>query len=138
MIKQWMDTNVKVSFRVVELGPGRGTLMDDVLRVSDVEWVVGCVSPCFFQVLKQLPAARGKLKSIHLVESSATMRALQEGKLRKASQEGNFQIMWHDAIEEIEPEEDVFTMLVAHEFFDALPVNVIEVSSVPRREHLLY
>lgn len=109
MIKQWMDTNVKVSFRVVELGPGRGTLMDDVLRV-----------------LKQLPAARGKLKSIHLVESSATMRALQEGKLRKASQECNFQIMWHDAIEEIEPEEDVFTMLVAHEFFDALPVNVIE------------
>ncbi|KAG2110250.1 S-adenosyl-L-methionine-dependent methyltransferase [Suillus discolor] len=109
MIKQWMDTDVKMSFRVVELGPGRGTLMDDVLRV-----------------LKQLPAARGKLKSIHLVESSATMRALQEGKLRKASQEGNFQIMWHDGIEEIEPEEDVFTMLVAHEFFDALPVNVIE------------
>lgn len=109
MIKQWMDTNVKASFRVVELGPGRGTLMDDVLRV-----------------LKQLPAARGKLKSIHLVESSATMRALQEGKLRKVSQEGNLEIMWHDAIEEIEPEEDIFTMLVAHEFFDALPVNVIE------------
>lgn len=109
MIKQWMDTSVKVPFRVVELGPGRGTLMDDILRV-----------------LKQLPAARGKLKSIHLVESSATMRALQEGKLRKASQEGNFEIMWHDAIEEIEHEEDMFTMLVAHEFFDVLPVNVIE------------
>ncbi|KAG1870765.1 S-adenosyl-L-methionine-dependent methyltransferase [Suillus subalutaceus] len=98
MIKQWMDTDVKVPFRVVELGPGRGTLMDDILRV-----------------LKQLPAARGKLKSIHLVESSPTMRALQEGKLRKASQEGNFETMWHDAIEEIEHEEDVFTMLVAHE-----------------------
>ncbi|KAG0706729.1 S-adenosyl-L-methionine-dependent methyltransferase [Suillus ampliporus] len=109
MIKHWMDTNVKVPFRVVELGPGRGTLMDDMLRV-----------------LKQLPATPGKLKSVHLVESSASMRALQEGKLRKASQEGNFEIMWHDAIEEIEPEEDVFTMLVAHEFFDALPVNVIE------------
>lgn len=109
MIKQWMDTNVKVPFRIVELGPGRGTLMDDMLRV-----------------LKQLPVARGKLKSVHLVESSATMRALQEGKLSKASQEGNFEIMWHDAIEEIEHEEDVFTMLVAHEFFDALPVNVIE------------
>lgn len=109
MIKQWMDTDVKVPFRIVELGPGRGTLMDDMLRV-----------------LKQLPAARGKLKSVHLVESSATMRALQESKLGKASQEGNFKIMWHDAIEEIEHEEDVFTMLVAHEFFDALPVNVIE------------
>lgn len=109
MIKQWMDTNAKVPFRVVELGPGRGTLMDDILRV-----------------LKQLPAARGKLKSIHLVESSATMRALQEDKLRKVSHEGNFETLWHDAIEEIEHEGDVFTMLVAHEFFDALPVNVIE------------
>ncbi|OAX42701.1 DUF185-domain-containing protein [Rhizopogon vinicolor AM-OR11-026] len=109
MVKQWMDTNVKLPFRVVELGPGRGTLMDDMLRV-----------------LKQFPATSAKLKSVHLVENSATMRALQEGKLRKASQEGNFEIMWHDAIEEIEHEEDVFTMLVAHEFFDALPVNVIE------------
>jgi NADH dehydrogenase [ubiquinone] 1 alpha subcomplex assembly factor 7 len=90
------------------------------------------------QVLKQLPAARGKLKSIHLVESSVTMRALQEGKLRKTSEEGNFEIMWHDAIEEIEHEEGIFTMLVAHEFFDVLPVNVIEVSSIQRNEHLLY
>jgi SAM-dependent MidA family methyltransferase len=38
MIKQWIDTNAKVPFRVVELGPGRGTLMDDILRVGDVEW----------------------------------------------------------------------------------------------------
>jgi len=60
------------------------------------------------------------------------MRNLQESKLRKASQDGNFEIVWHDAIEEIEHEEDVFTMLVAHEFFDALPVNVIEVSCVHR------
>ncbi|KAJ8594668.1 DUF185-domain-containing protein [Rhizopogon salebrosus TDB-379] len=109
MVKQWMDTNIKLPFRVVELGPGRGTLMDDMLRV-----------------LKQLPVTSRKLKSIHLVENSATMRALQEDKLRKTSQEENYEIVWHDAIEELEHEEDVFTMLVAHEFFDVLPVNVIE------------
>ena len=86
----------------------------------------------FLQVLKQLPTTSGKLKSVHLVENSARMRNLQESKLRKASQDGNFEIVWHDAIEEIEHEEDVFTMLVAHEFFDALPVNVIEVSCVHR------
>ena len=66
------------------------------------------------------------------------MRALQESKLRKASLEGDFEIIWHDAIEEIEPEEDVFTMLVAHEFFDALPVNVIEVSCVQKKSNGFY
>jgi hypothetical protein len=106
--------------------------MDDILRVGDVERVAGYFFTMSLQVLQQLPAARGKLKSIHLVESSATMRALQEGKLRKASEEGNFEIIWHDAIEEIEHEEGIFTMLVAHEFFDVLPVNVIEVSSIQR------
>jgi SAM-dependent MidA family methyltransferase len=44
--------------------------------------------------------------------------------------------VWHDAIEEIKHEEDVFTMLVAHEFFDALPVNVIEVSCFWHNEGL--
>jgi SAM-dependent MidA family methyltransferase len=94
------------------------------------------MAACFLQVLKQLPVTSRKLKSIHLVENSATMRALQEDKLRKTSQEDNYEIVWHDAIEEIEHEEDVFTMLVAHEFFDALPVNVIEVSCVRNNEGL--
>lgn len=130
--------SVKLPFRVVELGPGRGTLMDDMLRVSDIQpTVCFSIAACFFQVLKQLPVTSGKLKSVHLVENSATMRALQESKLRKASLEGDFEIIWHDAIEEIEPE-DVFTMLVAHEFFDALPVNVIEVSCVQKRSNFFF
>lgn len=66
------------------------------------------------------------------------MRALQESKLHKASLEGDFEIIWHDAIEEIEPEEDVFTMLVAHEFFDALPVNVIEVSCIQKKRVMFF
>ena len=36
-------------------------------------------------------------------------------------------LSWHDALDQIPHRNDVFTMLVAHEFFDALPVHVIEV-----------
>ena len=34
MLEQWMTTTPSMPFRIVELGPGRGTLMDDILRVT--------------------------------------------------------------------------------------------------------
>ncbi len=49
------------------------------------------------------------------------MRQLQASKLA-----GRCEVVWNDAINDIEPS-DEFTMLVAHEFFDALPINIIAV-----------
>ncbi|KAF8556235.1 DUF185-domain-containing protein [Imleria badia] len=108
MIGRWMSAGSK-PFRIVELGPGRGTLMDDFLRV-----------------VRQLPAARTSLDSVHLVETSPTMRALQRTTLRTAHERARIAFSWHDALDEIPRRDDRFTMLVAHEFFDALPVHVIE------------
>ena len=33
-LSQWTETARRHPFRLVELGPGRGTLMDDILRVN--------------------------------------------------------------------------------------------------------
>ena len=54
------------------------------------------------------------------------MRALQRTTLHTA-QESRVSLAWHDALDEVPRRDDRFTMLVAHEFFDALPVHVIEV-----------
>jgi NADH dehydrogenase [ubiquinone] 1 alpha subcomplex assembly factor 7 len=119
-ITQWAAAGSPNHVRIVELGPGRGTLMDDMLRV----------------LRKFLPP--DALTSVHLVETSEALRGVQSKKLGcvPASESdkpystllnSKVRVEWHDSLTEIERREDVFTMLVAHEFFDALPVHVVQV-----------
>jgi NADH dehydrogenase [ubiquinone] 1 alpha subcomplex assembly factor 7 len=76
------------------------------------------------RVFKQFPAARDSLARVHLVETSRPLRQQQEKSLSSASVE----VAWHESIEEVPVEEDdMYTMFIAHEFFDALPIHVFEV-----------
>lgn len=120
LVSQWMAHTAKCkaagkagTIRLVELGPGRGTLMADVLRV-----------------VARFPAARAALARVHLVDNSAHMQALQ----RRTLAHSGFaeRVEWHASLEDVPAVEegeggDVYTMLVAHEFFDALPINLLEV-----------
>jgi NADH dehydrogenase [ubiquinone] 1 alpha subcomplex assembly factor 7 len=58
------------SFHLVELGPGRGTLLKDVLRT-----------------LRRFSDVYATLKQIDLIEMSPTMRALQKDTLQCTSSE---------------------------------------------------
>lgn len=126
MLEQWMNTAHSMPFRIVELGPGRGTLMDDVLRVSLYDSTAK-TRLMTLQVFRQFPAARAKLTGVHLVETSPAMRALQESKLHGSMRNDIPKLVWHDMLDEVPRSPDIYTMVVAHEFFDALPVHVIEV-----------
>lgn len=81
--------------RLVELGPGRGTLMADLLRATHV-------TPDFADAV-----------DIHLVETSPALKAAQHAQL------GN-RPTWHRRFEDI-PEGPM--LLIANEFFDALPIR---------------
>ncbi|KAF9048562.1 S-adenosyl-L-methionine-dependent methyltransferase [Panaeolus papilionaceus] len=124
LLSQWASTARQSPFRLVELGPGRGTLMDDILRV-----------------ILQL-AKPGQQINVHLVETSPSMRVLQEAKL-KTPERGNVHLHWHNSISEIPTDTNEYTMLIAHEFFDALPIHVLqktekgwnEVLVAPNSEH---
>jgi SAM-dependent MidA family methyltransferase len=83
---------------LVELGPGRGTLMADILRSSRV-----------------LPDFRAAI-SIHLVETSPVLRRRQQQALAGTE----VSISWHDRLDDV-PLGPM--LLVANEFFDALPVR---------------
>lgn len=77
--------------------------------------------------MSQVTSPDRPLRHLHLVESSRAMRSVQQQKLQSNIQKLGCQVSWHDTLEELQPSPNMFTMLVAHEFFDALPINVIQV-----------
>jgi NADH dehydrogenase [ubiquinone] 1 alpha subcomplex assembly factor 7 len=85
-------------FVLAELGPGRGTLMADMLRT-------GRVKPSF------LAAA-----SVHLVEMSPRLREVQQATLSPSGHA----VHWHARIDDMPHAPTIF---VANEFFDAMPVR---------------
>lgn len=93
---------VKISenFALVELGPGRGTMIADIMRV-----------------MKNFPEYY-KLVSAHLVEISPLLRSVQQNTLKEHVERGK--VFWHDDTRYIPccP-----TVIVANEFFDALPLK---------------
>jgi SAM-dependent MidA family methyltransferase len=95
----WARLGSPAPIRLVELGPGRGTLMADALRACRV-------APDFLSAIEE----------ICLVETSPILRAKQREKLEGRG----LQVNWYAAIDEIPPGPTIF---IANEFFDALPVR---------------
>jgi NADH dehydrogenase [ubiquinone] 1 alpha subcomplex assembly factor 7 len=95
----------------------------------------GCVTPFFthlhapdeFQALSQLRHSRASVNHVHLVESSPALRAVQQKKLQPWDGKNDLKIHWYDSIDDVPAADGIYTMLVAHEFFDALPFHLIEV-----------
>ncbi|MFO1055769.1 MAG: SAM-dependent methyltransferase [Dongiaceae bacterium] len=102
LVDQWTRLGEPAAVRLAELGPGRGTLMADALRAARLR-------PAFLAAL-----------SLHLVESSRSLRAEQAARLAGLLPEGAAPA-WHESLAEIPADGPL--LLVANEFFDALPVH---------------
>lgn len=100
LAQAWLDQGSPAAVTLAELGPGRGTLMADLLRAARIV-------PGFHAAL-----------DLHLVEASAVLRAKQAEVL--APLVAPARITWHDRPDTL-PQAPLF--LVANEFFDALPIR---------------
>lgn len=97
-LQAYLDLGAPDSFQLVELGPGRGTLMADLLRMASLR-------PEFVEAA-----------SLSLVETSPTLRKIQAKTLEKAPLAPAF-------LDRLADVPDGPLILVANEFFDALPIH---------------
>lgn len=96
-VDMWQKLGSPAEFNLIEFGPGRGTLMADAIRAA-----------------KLVPAFCDAAKIVFL-ETSPALRAEQKKRVPEA--------VWIDRIEAL-PEGP--SLILANEFFDALPIKQFE------------
>ena len=98
MAAVWQQMGTPENVRVVELGPGRGTLMVDALRAAKT------VRNFYTAIV------------LHLVEISPKLQALQQQKLEILGEP----VLWHSTLTDVPAGPAI---IIANEFVDALPVH---------------
>ncbi|XP_061099199.1 protein arginine methyltransferase NDUFAF7, mitochondrial [Conger conger] len=133
-VSEWMAAGKPKEFQFVEFGPGRGSLASDILRVfSQLRVVLG-----------------GATVSIHLVEVSPRLSELQARSLtgdrnqvfasenapayRQGTTSTGLPISWYRSLDDVPKG---FSIYLAHEFFDALPIHKFQKTERGWREMMV-
>jgi SAM-dependent MidA family methyltransferase len=96
----WMDLGKPAATRLVEYGPGRGTLMLDALRAMAV-----------------VPGLHGAMR-VEMIETSPVLADIQRRTLKAV----NLPIHWRATLADV-PDEDEPLIILGNEFLDALPIR---------------
>jgi NADH dehydrogenase [ubiquinone] 1 alpha subcomplex assembly factor 7 len=110
LAQAWLDRGSPAPFTLAELGPGRGTLMADILRAT-----------------KGMPGFHAAARVV-LVEASPVLREVQAKTLSGHAPH------WLDRVEDL-PEAPLF--LIANEFLDALPIRQFQRGAQGWQERLV-
>ena len=94
----WREMGAPENVRLIELGPGRATMLIDALRAAKTV-------PGFYAAIV-----------LHLVEINPALQKIQERRLDPLG----VPMLWHAALEDVPPGP---ALIVANEFIDALPVH---------------
>eukprot|EP00474_Spongospora_subterranea_P001610 CRZ02068.1 hypothetical protein [Spongospora subterranea] len=110
----WKELGSPLNTSIVELGPGRGTMMADILRTVH---------------------RLGFSPSVHFIERSPLMKEIQQKTLRDLIPTTSF--LWHTELSSLDPQKGEHLLFVAQEFFDALPVHQFQYTARGWRERLI-
>lgn len=124
----WQSQGMPPSIQVVEFGPGRGTLMHDTMAV-------------FLKLAKKTGVDVSA--NIVLIEASPVLRREQATLLGgtvtsdSSISKWGHRITWVDTEKDVEVEPNTANYILAHEFFDALPIKSFVRTSHGWRELLV-
>ncbi len=99
MVHAWQRHGSPADVHLVEIGPGRGTMMADMLRV------ISKLAPPLYDAM-----------SVHLVETSERLQGFQQQTLADHGDK----ISWQSDFNDVPAG---FTLLAANELFDAIPIR---------------
>ncbi|GBD43912.1 hypothetical protein HRbin40_01395 [bacterium HR40] len=111
-IAHWRASGRPQAIRLVELGPGSGTLLFDLWRALATD-----------------PACRAAVRSVELVEASAALRERQRQRL------SGLPLVFHSAVDQLP--DDLPLLVIANEFFDALPMRQYVCTAEGLRERVV-
>lgn len=128
MFTEWQKIGSPKPFQIIELGPGRGTLIQDVLRALSQFGLSECISVHLVEV------------SPHLSDTQARRLCCQYRNNEQTADERHYcrgetmsgvPVLWYDKIEDVPSH---FSIILAHEFFDALPIHKFQKTDGKWRE----
>lgn len=128
IVAEWIAQGRRSSgIYLMEVGPGRGTLMSDVLRT-----------------IRRFPDLSKAIEGVYLVEASPRLREAQKTLLcgdekemtetdigweSESKMAEGIKVKWTEDIRFVPRDGSKTPFIIAHEFFDALPIHVFQ--SVP-------
>ena len=112
LLENWQAMGSPDAFNLIELGPGRGVLMEDILRAA------------------RLRAGFADAACVWLLETSGRMRVEQQKRLRGSG----IKPLWADELADIPPAP---SLIIANEFFDCLPIRQFQRIDRGWRERLV-
>jgi SAM-dependent MidA family methyltransferase len=113
LVHAWQKHGAPADVRIAEIGPGRGTMMADMLRV------IARIAPDLYEAA-----------TVHLVETSPKLRDVQRETLGTHGD----RVTWHDSFEDLP---QGFVLLAANELFDAIPIRQFVKTPAGFRERMV-
>nr|XP_014103446.1 protein arginine methyltransferase NDUFAF7 homolog, mitochondrial [Bactrocera oleae] len=119
VVSEWRKLGSPTPFQVIELGPGRGTLARDVLKVLTQFKLAGQFSMHMVEISPYL----SKVQAQRLCFSSEIVNDENSPHYLTGKTATGTKVFWHKRLEDVP---NAFSIVLAHEFFDALPVHKLQ------------